>query len=214
MYLIFNCLKNLFLTIDEELVLLEKYQLSPNELFTIRMLLLAKEEYAEEYMFRFLAIPEEMRGDVRETLISLQGKGVILKSYKIPKKGEVFCPEDVPFNQAFLRNFFRASFEMGKELYDSYPPETIVNGISYKLRRISKKFYSMEDAYRAYGKAINWNPERHQEVLKLVNWGANNGYQFTTLDDFIVDNDWNNIKLMKERNSVNASHTFDGIKSL
>ena len=51
----------LSLTIDNELAILEKYQISPNELFTIRILLLAKEEYNPEYVFRFLAIPEVIR---------------------------------------------------------------------------------------------------------------------------------------------------------
>ena len=81
------------LNIEEELNIMEKYKLSPNELFTIRVLLLAKEEYNEEYLFRFLSIPEPMRGDLRSTLVSLQDKGIILKSYKIPNKGEQFYPE-------------------------------------------------------------------------------------------------------------------------
>lgn len=111
----------LSLTIDNELAILEKYQISPNELFTIRILLFAKEEYNPEYVFRFLAIPEEMRGPLRDTLVSLQNKGVILKSYKIPNKGEQFHPEKVDFAVNFLKTFYRASFEMGKSCLKHIP---------------------------------------------------------------------------------------------
>jgi len=92
---------------------------------------------------------------------------------------------------------------MGKELFDAYPISTVVNNIEYKLRRISKKFDSLEDAYRAYGKAISWNPETHNKVIELVKQGINNNYQFTTLGDFIVDRDWLNMEAMSTDGIMN-----------
>ena len=67
-----------------------------------------------------------------------------------------------------------------------------------------KKFDSLEDAFRAYGKYIRWNKATHDHVIKLVEWGKANNYQFTTLDCFIVDNDWNNIEELSA-NSILAS---------
>ena len=101
--------------------------------------------------------------------------------------------------------FYKASFWLGKELFDVYPISTIVNGLEYKLRRVSKKFDSLEDAYRAYGKAISWKPKTHKHILQLIEWGKNNNYQFTTLDSFIVDNDWLNIEAMKENSILDAN---------
>ena len=63
----------------------------------------------------------------------------------------------------------------------------------------------MEDAYKAYGKAISWKPDVHQNIIQLVQWGKDNNYQFTTLDSFIVDNDWLNIEAMKDSAQLNAN---------
>ena len=136
------------------------------------------------------------RGSTLDLLTNLQRVGIIHKSYKIPGKGETLVLADIPLNKNVVKDFYRGSFEMGKELFEAYPISTVVKGVEYKLRRISKKFDSLEDAYRAYGKAIRWKPDVHAKVIDLVNQGKDKGYCFTTLDDFIVDNDWVNMEAL------------------
>ena len=41
--------------------------------------------------------------------------------------------------------------------------------------------------------------------MQLIEWGKQNNYQFTTLDSFIVDNDWLNIEAMKDNGSLDAN---------
>ena len=94
---------------------------------------------------------------------------------------------------------------MGEELFNTYPQSTIVNGQIYNLKRVSHKFDSLEDAFAKYAKYIHNNPEIHQEVIELIKWGIDNGYNFTTLDSFIVDNSWMAIKAMKEGNGINVN---------
>ena len=94
---------------------------------------------------------------------------------------------------------------MGKELFDVYPQSTIVNGQIFNLKRVSRKFDSLEDAFNKYAKYISNNNDTHQEILELVKWGIDNGYNFTTLDSFIVDNSWLAIKAMKEGNGININ---------
>lgn len=195
----------LSLTIDNELAILEKYQISPNELFTIRILLLAKEEYNPEYVFRFLAIPEEMRGDLRSTLISLQNKGIILKSYKIPNKGEQFYPEQVDFAVNFLKTFYRASFDMGKELFEAYPAFTNINGVTYGLRNIARKFDSLEDFFRFYGKSIRHNPAEHEHILECLNWALENtNFINFGICEFVISQKWKDIEIL-------MSGDYDGV---
>jgi len=91
---------------------------------------------------------------------------------------------------------------MGKELFDHYPLSTIVNGSEFKLRRVSKKFNSLEDAFWHYGKYINWNEEKHKKILQLVDAGKVSGYQFSTLDSFIVDNDWINLEALNDKGQL------------
>lgn len=186
--------------IDNELCLLEIYNLEPTELFTIKVILLAQIEGEYEWLQRFAQIQK-----LRPILESLREKGIILKSWKLPKEGSKLDIEDIPFNQNFLKKFHRASFEMGKELFDVYPQSTVVNGQVYNLKRVSRKFDSLEDAFNKYAKYISNNNDTHQEILELVKWGIDNGYNFTTLDSFIVDNSWLAIKAMKEGNGINVN---------
>ena len=197
------------LNLENELVLLEKYKLNPTELFVIQVILLAKEEGYYEPLQRINSI---LNGGIRLELEKLQSKGIILQSYKIPKPGTQFIPEDVEFNKNFLKQFFRASFEMGEELFEVYPQSTIVNGLVYNLKRVSKHFDSLEEAFSKYAKYIKNNPDTHNEIIELIKWGIDNGYSFTTLDSFIIDNGWLAIKAMKEGNGINVN--TDAIKMI
>ena len=188
------------LLIENELSLLEKYNLNPTELFTIKLILLAKEDGEYQWLQRYVQIVK-----LRDILLSLQEKGIILKSWKLPKEGEHLVVEEIPFNQNFQKQYFRASFEMGEELFYTYPQSTIVNGQVYNLKRVSRKFDSLEDAFAKYSKYINNSPEKHREIIELIKWGIDNGYNFTTLDSFIVDNSWIAIKAMKEGNGINVN---------
>ena len=197
--------------IDNELIFLEKYNLTPTELMTIRTILLAQDNQ-EDYLFKFNNILTKTDVKFRDILISLQNKQIITKAYKIPNEGETFEFEDVTFNKSIVRAFYRASFELGKELFNVYPQTTIVNGVIYALRRVSKKFNSIEDAFRVYGKTIRWDEELHNEIIELVKWGIDNDYSFSTLDHFIVDNAWESIRAIRDGHAININ--FNAIKQL
>jgi len=201
---------NFDLTIEEELNMLDKYKLTPTELFVVKLLLIAQIEGEEDYIYRYVQIPN--KSSFREILESLQSKGVILKSYKIPKSGEKLIIEDIDFNKNFVKNIHRASFELGKELYENYPQTTYVKGQVFNLRRVSKKFNSLEDAFFKYGKYIRFDNELHNEVIELVKWGIQNGYNFTTMDSFIIDQDWRNIKNVRDGGNINVN--YDAVKLL
>lgn len=191
--------------LEEQVVLLEKYQINSDELLFITVILLIQEGDDNPYINLYFSLPASCRGSIRDLLTSLQEKQIITKEYKIPPAGSQFIPEDVTFNKNFIKMFYKASFWIGKELFETYPISTVVNGIEYKLRRVSKKFDSLEDAYKAYGKAISWKPEVHKNILQLIEWGKENNYQFTTLDSFIVDNDWLNIQAMRDNSILEAN---------
>ena len=135
------------LNLENELCLLERYKLTPTELFTVKMILLAKEDGEYEWIQRFAQIVK-----LRDILESLQNKGIVLKSWKLPKEGNQLIIEEVPFNQNFQKQYFRASFEMGEELFNTYPQFLTINGICYNARRVSKKYDSLEDAFIKYAK--------------------------------------------------------------
>jgi hypothetical protein len=197
------------LILENEICLLEKYKLTPTELFTIKIILLAKEDGEYQWLQRYVQLV-----NLRDILISLQNKSIILKSYKIPNKGEQLEVEDIPFNKVFQKQYFKASFEMGAELFETYPMFANINGAIVSIRSISKKFNTPEDAFRYYSKAINWNPEKHKEIIDLIKWEQNNEVHFInmSLSSFIIDRKWNELQALKDGKLANIN--YETIRSL
>ena len=189
------------LTLENEFYLLEKYKLEPTELFAIKVILLAKEDGEYEWLQRFAQIVK-----LRNVLENLQNKGIILKSWKLPKEGQTLEIESIPFNQNFQKQYFKASFKLGEELFYTYPQFITVGGISYNARRVSKKYNDLEDAFLKYGKSIKNNPELHQQIIDDLKWAIEDGnYPFTTLDDFISDQSWRAIHSFRSGDGININ---------
>ena len=205
-------MKNLTLNLEEEISLLDKYGLTPNELLVLRVLLLFQDGQEEELLQRLLATLKRVNIQLREILIELQRKEIILKSYSIPKEGQVFDPYSIPINKNFIKNLYKSSFELGKELFEAYPQFAVINNSYISLRGVSKHFNSLEDAYIKYGKSIKWNPEIHQEIIELVKWAKENNMLNMSLGSFIVNNGWHDLKAIMNGDAGNIN--FNSIKGL
>ena len=101
---------------------------------------------------------------------------------------------------------------MGEELWEAYPQSCMVNGQVFNLKSISRKFDSPEESFQKYSKYINNDPDLHLEVLELIEWGIENGYNFTTLDKFIIDRAWLALKAFKEGTAINVNS--DAVKMI
>ena len=99
---------------------------------------------------------------------------------------------------------------MGKELFEAYPMFGIINGVNVGIRSVSKKFDTLEDFYRFYGKTIRNKPETHSYILELVNWAKENNILTNTLANFVIDHKWNELEALKNGELVNVN--FDAIK--
>lgn len=86
----------------------------------------------------------------------------------------------------------------------------VINGSPTSIRSVSKKFNSLEDFYRFYGKSINWNPQKHEQIIELVKWGAENNVINCTLCNFVIDHKWEILEAM--RNGEMGNTNFDAIK--
>lgn len=201
-------------SIDDDIAFQEKYQITPTELFVLKIILLLQEDTQdEEYLKRFLQISDN-KECFRDTLQSLQNKGLILKSYKIPNKGEQFNPYDIAINKVLIKNMHKASFDLGQELMEVYPRYGTINGGMVPLHGVSKRFGSREDFYRFYSKIINWNPETHNKIIELIKWEqANNiGFLNMTVLSFVIDHRWEALQDIKDGKLSNV--TFNTIESL
>ena len=69
---------------NEQLIMMEKYGLTPSEYFVVELIFMVQEGYEESYLLRYLKLN---KSTFRDDLVSLQNKGIILKSWNIPEKG-------------------------------------------------------------------------------------------------------------------------------
>lgn len=201
------------MNIDEQLNLMNKYQLRIEELFIIELIFMVQEGYEEPYLARYLSIKEN-KESFRDNLLSLQDKGIILKSWKIPEKGSKFDPLEIPLNKNFFKSFFKSSLLLGKELFDTYPMFTTINGSTFGLRNFAKKFDSIEDFFRFYGKTIHWDLDLHNKILELIKWDQDNNVGFLKMSicNFVIENKWNELEALKKGDIANIN--FDTIQQL
>lgn len=205
-------MKILTLNLEDEISILSKYGITPNELMFIRTLLILQDEGNEDLFAKYLQSLVDSGFKIRDVILCLQEKEVILKSYKIPKEGEEFDPYTIPLNKNFVKVLYKCSFEMGKELFEEYPQFGSVQGNIVGLRSISKKFDSLENAYFRYGKSIGWNPERHNHIVELVKWAKEHNIINYTLASFIVDQRWLELEALRSGNMANID--YDSVKLL
>ena len=91
---------------------------------------------------------------------------------------------------------------------------TNIEGKVVGLRGISKKFDSLEDFYRFYGKAIKWDPKIHQRIIDLLNWEQNNniGYINFSIASFVIEHKWEELEALKDGKIVNTN--FETLETL
>lgn len=206
-------MKHLTLTLEEEVCLLDKYGLTPTELLIVRILLILQDDGDEQLFQRLMVTLKHINLPLREVLEQLQKKEILLKSYKIPNSGEKFDPYAIPINKNFIKALYKSSFEMGKELFDSYPQFGNINGNLIPLRGVSKKFDSLEQAYFKYGKSIGFNPEKHKTIIELVNWARENNILNCSLASFIVNEGWHDLNALKNGTDA-ANINYDAVRIL
>lgn len=191
-------------SLDLELKLMIKYNLTAHELLTVKLIFLSQDgdsSYLNTYF------TSGVSAKLKDTLISLQSKSIINKSYVIPKDGEKFIPNDVEFNQLFINSYLQHSNDLGMELFMAYPIFMTIDGKNYSLKNVTKSFKSLEDFCFAYGKAIKFNKEKHKEVLELLEYGKEINYIRFNICEFVISQKWHEIKQLRNEglDSFNTS---------
>lgn len=195
------------LELKQQLIFCEKYKIDANQLLLLEIILLAQENDDAEIIQ--LYFQSKAKGSLLEQLTRLQEVGVINKSFRF-KKGESINLDIIPINKNLVKDFYKCSFELGKELFEEYPQFGIINGNPVSLRGVSKKFDSLEDFYRFYGKTIRWKPEVHNHIIELVKWAKENNVLNCSLASFVINNGWLDLEALKNGEIVNTN--FDAIK--
>lgn len=196
------------ISIDRELQFMIKYSLTPEEYFLFKLLFLAQNEH-EEYLTAFYS-QGQYDHKLSDLLHALVEKEIINKSYIVPQEGTIFNPQDVELNKRVLNQYLQHSQDLGMDLFEHYPPFTTINGKTFSLRNIAKGFKSFDEFCFEYGKAIKFDPNKHQEIIDLIDYAKDNNLIHSGLCDFVISKQWLTLQILKDENYG----TFDAISSL
>lgn len=192
------------LTLEQHLHFCDKYLITPNELLLLEIILLHQEGDAPEIVYNYFNANTDARGMVRSMLERLQHVGIITKSYKIPEKGGRLDLDDITLNKVKVKDFYKCSYDLGIELWETYPQFGLINGVTVGLRTIADKDNDITDFYRRYGKEIGWNPEKHQHIIDLIKWANENNIINCSIAKFVKNHKWEELEALK--NGENGSN--------
>lgn len=199
-------------SITNRLKFMTSYQLTPNEFDVMNCIYMAQDHPApldNEYHTELpcpgqptvvepLIQLAKIMGQklIRECLLSLQEKGLIVKSCKLPAVDSVdgIVPNDVIFNKTVLKQHLKHSGEMIWELFWAYPKDIIINGMRTEARRFTENYQggvqSLDDLGFRYGSSIKFNPETHKRIIDVIETAKEQGLINCTLLTFIKNYGW------------------------
>lgn len=179
--------------IDTILNLMISFNLSADELLLVYLTFLAQEEEDHpEYLAKWFSNGGKER--LHNLFESLKEKGIIRKDYN-PK---VYSPDDIEFNKNFLKSWLKCSGELGKELFEAYPPFLNINGKLCPLKNVAKKFSSLEEFFFHYSVTIKHNPEKHKHIMELLEWGKEHNCINYGITEFVISHKWEEIEYLKD----------------
>lgn len=138
------------------------------------------------------------RVELREILISLKDKGLILKSCILPDPNgkEGIKPNDIKFNKNILKKYVRHSGEMFWELFWAYPDTMEVNGRIMSLRNTygNGGWATIDDVASFYGQRIQYNAETHSNIIKLLKEAKDKELINMGIIKFLRGEEWRNLE--------------------
>jgi len=182
---------------------MQKHELNAEEWLFIEMLWLADQgqpEYLSKYFNECCKVCVPL-----DTLQSLKDKKVFASSYKVPKSGENFEYDQVEFSKTFLNNYFKNSFEAGRELHRAYP--MFIQGSEMQLcanNFVSKGgFVDENDFFLKYQKAIQHKLENHLKVLESLEWAKEHKLIQYGIVEYVVTRKWEDHIIMQRTGEIN-----------
>lgn len=179
--------------LDTILNIMISYRLTADELLLVYLTFLAQEEENHpEYFIKWFS--NGGKSKLKDLFESLKEKGIIHKDYN----PDSYNPDDIEFNKNFLKGWLKLSGEMGKELFDAYPPFLNIQGKLAPLKNISKKFYSLDDFFFFYSSKIKHNPDKHKEVMDILQWAKDNGKINFGILEYVASEKWNDLMYLRD----------------
>ena len=176
--------------LDRKLEIMMKHGLTAEEWLFIELLWLA-EDGQPEYLMKYCNDCCK-QGPPRDTMLKLKDKKVFASSYKIPEAGENFDPTEVEFSKTFINNYFKGSFEAGRELFEAYPPFIQNSEMLLCANNITTKggYTDENDFFLKYNKAIQHKVENHYKVMEMLEWAKEHKLINFSIVEYVVTRKW------------------------
>lgn len=153
------------LSLKEEINIYINSNLTPTELFVLRLLFLAIDGN-QTFLINYITNISNGKELLRSVLQSLINKKVINSTFKVPQEGESLNYKNIPFNKNFIKMYLRESNEIGKEFFDAYPPFININGKLCSIKNFTKAgLFSFEEFCVFYAKQIKNSNATHERVM-------------------------------------------------
>jgi hypothetical protein len=200
---------NFELSLEEETSILINSNLTPNELFILRLLFLAVDGH-HKILVNYLSNTANGKEVLRNTLQTLQEKKVINSTFKIPKAGESLDFRNIPFNKNFLKMYIRESNEIGKEFFDMYPAFISINGKMFSIKNFTKAgLFSIEDFCLFYAKSIKNSGYTHDKIMEILEYAKENNLIHYSILEFIASQKYKEIEYIRSSGDVNGYHNSE-----
>ena len=192
------------LSLSEEINIYINSGLTPTELFVLRILFLAIDG-DPKYLMNYISNVYKGKELFRSVLESLKDKKIINSTFKVPQEGEVLNYKNIPINKIFIKNYIRESHEIGKELFDAYPPFININGKMCSIKNFTKaNLFSLEDFCNFYAKSIKNAGVTHERVMEALEFGKENGLLNYSIIEFIASMKYQEIEFIRSSGNING----------
>ena len=190
------------LSLKEEINIYINNGLTPSELFILRLLFLAQDGDMS-LINNYISNTDNGKEVFKVVLKSLQNKGIILASFKMPKEGETLKFTDIPINKNFVKKFIKESNQIGKEFFDAYPPFIYINGRMASIKNITKAgLFSIDEFCFFYGRQLKLSSIKHERVMEALEYGKEHNLINYSILEFIASQKWNEIEYIRNSGEV------------
>ncbi len=198
------------ISLDEDLEIMSRYKINANEFMLVKLLLLSQDHPDnDKYLDLYL---KECHADgtlSREFINLLVDRRIIVKTSPVVKKTSGIFPEDFHFNEVFMKNFFKFSDQMGKEIWDLYPDYIIGSCRNFPAKNFSKRFKDLKELFLYYAKQIKNDPKKHEQVVESLKFAIKHELITSSIIDYLLSHQWDyHIKVMNGEDKM-IKLTFD-----
>lgn len=198
--------------LDTILNIMTKYGLTAEELLLIYLTFISQTENGNPdehriYFKRWYDGGGKER--LRSLFNSLKDKGIIKKNYN----PSTYNPDEIEFNQNFIKQYYKLTGELGQELMSAYPTTLYINERYVSLKNISKRFKDLQEFYFWYSSTIGHSISKHREIIDILEWAKANNLVHIPIVEFVASCKWNEFKEMKAKGVRGQASTYDIYKT-